>query len=45
VAEAALARVSFEEPGAAPLLELTFDEGTAGVTTDLRPGLPILIRR
>lgn len=45
VAEAELAGVSFEEPGAAPLLELTFDEGAAGVTTDLRPELPILIRR
>lgn len=44
-AQAGLERVSFEEAGVAPLLELTFDGGAAGSTTDLRPELPIVIRR
>lgn len=42
-----LASVSGLEFGEAEtcLLELTFDGGAAGVTHDLRPGLPIVIRR
>ncbi len=32
------------EPGAAPLVELTFDDGVRGATKDLRPTLPLLIR-
>jgi hypothetical protein len=32
------------EPGAAPLVELTFDGGARGATKDLRPTLPLLVR-
>ena len=45
VVEAGLEGVVFDSADEAPLLELTFDGGAEGVTQDLRPALPVVIRR
>jgi hypothetical protein len=44
VTEAEIENLAFADPDGPHLLELTFDGGAAGVTLDLRPDLPLVIR-